>query len=166
MLVDPVTDITIAMEIDHFQLNGAEYFVPIMVKIPGSELTLARKGGAEITRLDFIWEVKDNFGSTYTNNRDHMDIKLSDSTAALAASICALAVSTAAFPASICALAALLTSHRPPATQLRVRSRCDGTVSQAARTFSAEADFCAIFLPSSSYLGEYSAVLRQQEPNI
>ena len=82
MLVDPVTDITIAMEIDHFQLNGAEYFVPIMVKIPGSELTLARKGGAEITRLDFIWEVKDNFGSTYTNNRDHMDIKLSDTTAA------------------------------------------------------------------------------------
>jgi hypothetical protein len=26
------------MEIDHFQLNRAEYFVPIVVKIPGREL--------------------------------------------------------------------------------------------------------------------------------
>ncbi len=82
MMVDPVTDMTIAMEIDYFQNNSAEYFVPIMVKIPGSELTLARKGGAEITRLDFIWEVKDNYGSTYANNRDHMDIKLNETTAA------------------------------------------------------------------------------------
>ena len=71
------------MEIDYFQINRAEYFVPLMVKIPGSELTLARKGGAEITRLiDFIWEIKDDYGTTYTNNRDHMDIKLSDTTAA------------------------------------------------------------------------------------
>ncbi len=61
MMVDPVTDMTIAMEIDYFQINRAEYFVPLMVKIPGSELTLARKGGAEITRLDFIWEIKDNY---------------------------------------------------------------------------------------------------------
>lgn len=82
MMVDPATDMTIAMEIDYFQNNRAEYFVPLMVKIPGSELTLARKGGAEITRLDFIWEIKDNYGATYANNRDHMDIKLNDTTAA------------------------------------------------------------------------------------
>lgn len=35
MLEDPITDLTIAMEIDYFQLNRAEYFVPIIVKIPG-----------------------------------------------------------------------------------------------------------------------------------
>ena len=44
MLDDPITELTIAMEIDHFQLNRAEYFVPIIVKIPGRELALAKKG--------------------------------------------------------------------------------------------------------------------------
>ncbi|HEV1286931.1 MAG TPA: VWA domain-containing protein, partial [Bryobacteraceae bacterium] len=38
MLGDPITELTIAMEVDYFQLNHAEYFVPIAVKIPGSEL--------------------------------------------------------------------------------------------------------------------------------
>ena len=47
MLGDPITDLTIAMEIDYFQLNRAEYFVPIIVKIPGRELALAKRGGAE-----------------------------------------------------------------------------------------------------------------------
>ena len=82
MLGDPITELTIAMEVDYFQLNRAEYFVPLVVKIPGSELVLAKKGGAEHTLLDFIGEVKDDFGSTMTNVRDKIDIKLSDSTAA------------------------------------------------------------------------------------
>jgi VWFA-related protein len=82
MLGDPVTELTIAMEIDYFQLNRAEYFVPLAVKIPGSELALARKGGAEHTRIDFIGEVKDEYGTTVSNVRDKVDIKLSGSTAA------------------------------------------------------------------------------------
>ena len=82
MLGDPITDLTIAMEVNYFQLNRAEYFVPIAVKIPGSELFLARKGGAERTLIDFIGEVKDEFGSTVQNVRDKVDIKLSDETAA------------------------------------------------------------------------------------
>ena len=43
MLDNPVTDISIAMELNYFQLNSAEYFVPVAVKIPGSELALARR---------------------------------------------------------------------------------------------------------------------------
>ena len=43
MLENPVTDITIAMEVNYFQLNRAEYFVPVAVKIPGSELALAKR---------------------------------------------------------------------------------------------------------------------------
>ena len=78
MLGDPITELTIAMEIDYFQLNRAEYFVPVVVKIPGSELALARKGGAEHTLIDFIGEVKDDFGTTIQNVRDKVDIKLSD----------------------------------------------------------------------------------------
>jgi VWFA-related protein len=82
MLGDPITELTIALEVDYFQLNRAEYFVPITVKIPGSELALARKGGAERTLLDFITEVKDDFGTTIQNVRDKADVKLSDTTAA------------------------------------------------------------------------------------
>ena len=82
MLGDPITELTIAMEVDFFQLNRAEYFTPVEVKIPGSELALAKKGGAEHTLLDFIGEVKDEFGSTVSNVRDKVDVKLSDATAA------------------------------------------------------------------------------------
>ena len=82
MLGDPITELTIAMEIDYFQLNRAEYFAPVVVKIPGRELALAKKGGAERTLIDFIGEVKDDYGSTIQNVRDKVDIKLSDETAA------------------------------------------------------------------------------------
>ena len=70
------------MEVNYFQLNRAEYFVPVAVKIPGSELALARRGGAERTLIDFIGEVKDDYGTTIQNVRDKLDIKLSDETAA------------------------------------------------------------------------------------
>jgi VWFA-related protein len=82
MLGDPITELTIAMEIGYFQLNRAEYFAPVVVKIPGSELALAKRGGAEHTLLDFIGEIKDEFGSTVSNIRDKADVKLSDNTAA------------------------------------------------------------------------------------
>ncbi len=82
MLDNPVTDISIAMEVNYFQLNSAEYFVPVAVKIPGSELALARRRGAPRTVIDLIGEVKDDFGITVQNVRDKLDIKLTDDTAA------------------------------------------------------------------------------------
>src|SRR5205085_4042132 len=82
MLPDPVTELTIAMEIDYFQLNRAEYFIPIVVKIPGRELAIAKRGGAERTLIDFIGEIKDDYGGTTVSNvRDKVNIKLSDRTA-------------------------------------------------------------------------------------
>jgi VWFA-related protein len=83
MLGDPITDLTIAIEINYFQLNRAEYFVPIVVKIPGRELALAKRGGAEHTLIDFVGEIKDIYGgTTVTNVRDNVNIKLTDATAA------------------------------------------------------------------------------------
>lgn len=82
MLGDPITDLTIAMEVDYFRLNRSEYFVPVSVRIPGNELVLARKGGAQHTTIDFIGEVKDRWGNTVTNVRDKIDIKLTETTAA------------------------------------------------------------------------------------
>jgi hypothetical protein len=52
------------------------------VKIPGRELALARKGGAERTLIDFIGEIKDDYGTTITNVRDKVDIRINDATAA------------------------------------------------------------------------------------
>lgn len=78
MLPDPITELTIAMEVDYFQLTQAEYFVPVTMKIPGRELALAKRGGAKRTLIDFIGEIKDEYGTTLTNVRDKVDIKLSD----------------------------------------------------------------------------------------
>ena len=82
MLGDPITELTIAMEVDYFQLNSAEYYVPVAMKIPGSELALARRRGAEHTLIDFICELKDEYGATMNNVRDKVDIKLTGETAA------------------------------------------------------------------------------------
>jgi VWFA-related protein len=87
MLGDPVTELTIAMEINYFQLNRAEYYVPFVVKIPGRELALAKRSGAEHTLIDFVCEVKDDAGGmTVSNVRDDVNIKLSDASAAELAS--------------------------------------------------------------------------------
>jgi len=81
MLGDPVTDLSIAVEVDYFRLARDRYFVPVTVKIPGSELELAKHGGAETTKLDFIGEVKDAKGATQGNVRDYQEIKLKGETA-------------------------------------------------------------------------------------
>ncbi len=80
MLEDPITELTIALEVNWFQLNRAEYFVPVTVKIPGSELARARRRGAERTVIDFIGEMREG-NYTVANVRDKVDIKLSGQTA-------------------------------------------------------------------------------------
>ena len=76
MLGDPVTDLTVALEVNYFRLARDRYFVPVSVKIPGSDIELARKGGAESTRLDFIGEVKDSKGMLQGTVRDDITVKL------------------------------------------------------------------------------------------
>jgi VWFA-related protein len=79
MLGDPITELTMALEVNYFQLNRAEYFIPIAIKIPGSELALAKRGGAEHTLIDFLGEIRSS--GPANNVRDKIDIKLSDATA-------------------------------------------------------------------------------------
>ncbi len=74
MLDNPITELTIAMELNYFQLNSAEYFVPLAVKIPGNELALAQKAGAEHTVIDFIGEIRNEYGTVIANIRDKVDI--------------------------------------------------------------------------------------------
>ena len=76
ILGDPVTDLTIAMEINYFRQAKDRYFVPVSVKIPGSDIELARRGGADSTRLDFIGQIKDSKGVLQATVRDDIPVKL------------------------------------------------------------------------------------------
>lgn len=76
MLGDPVTDLSLALEVNYFRLARDRYFVPVSVKIPGTDIELARTGGAESTRLDFIGEVRDAKGAPQGMVRDEITVKL------------------------------------------------------------------------------------------
>jgi hypothetical protein len=82
LMGEPVTDLTVAAEVNYFRQNNAEYFAPITLKIPGSELVSAKNHGAQLTTLEFVGEVKDDFGATVTRFRGAMEIGLADSTTA------------------------------------------------------------------------------------
>lgn len=82
MLGDPVTDLTLAAEVNYFRQGKDRYFVPVAVKIPGTDIELAKKGGAESTRLDFIGEVKDSRGVPQGTVRDEITVKLKGEAAA------------------------------------------------------------------------------------
>ncbi len=77
-LDDPVTDLTLALEVNYFRLAPDRYFVPLAVKIPGSEIELARSGGNDAARLDFIGQVRDSHGRVVANVRDQIKVQLND----------------------------------------------------------------------------------------
>ena len=52
--------------------------MPVAVKIPGSELERAQRRGAQRMTLDFLVEVKDQYGATQQNIRDKLDIQLTN----------------------------------------------------------------------------------------
>ena len=80
MLGDPMTDLSLALEVNYFRLAKDRYFVPVSLKIPGSDIELAKKGGAESTRIDFIGEVRDSKGALKGMVRDDVRVKLKGET--------------------------------------------------------------------------------------
>jgi VWFA-related protein len=81
-LEDPITDIPMAIETNYFQVTGAEYFVPVSVRMPGSELTRPRPAGDTKALIDMVAEIKDEYGVTMRNSRDVLEYKLDATTAA------------------------------------------------------------------------------------
>jgi VWFA-related protein len=81
-LGDPVTDLTIALETDYFRVMRDLYRVPVTIKIPGTDIELAKKGGAKTTRIDFLAEVRDSKGKLAQTIRDNIVVKLTEETAA------------------------------------------------------------------------------------
>lgn len=75
-LGDPITDLPLALEVNYFRLASDRYFVPVSVKIPGSEITLARRGSTESTELDFIGQVRDGRGRVVATVRDGIRVRL------------------------------------------------------------------------------------------
>jgi VWFA-related protein len=80
-LEDPITEIPMAMEVNYFQVSSAEYFVPVSVRMPGSELTRPRPDGTARALIDMIGEIKDEYGVTIRNARDKLEFPLDAATA-------------------------------------------------------------------------------------
>ncbi len=80
ILGDPITDLTIAAEVNYFRLARDRYFVPFSVKIPGSEIALAKTKGATKTDLDFIGQLRDKKDQIAGVVRDGITIPLAAST--------------------------------------------------------------------------------------
>ena len=89
-LGDPLSDLPMVLEVDYFRVAQNRYFVPISIKIPGSEVTLAKKGALQTADFDFVGVVHDTQGKTIANMpnwatlgvRDEIKIELKDSDAA------------------------------------------------------------------------------------
>jgi VWFA-related protein len=84
ILGDPVTDLPLALEINYFRLVGDHYFVPVAVKIAGSEIALRSRGSADTTEFDFVGQVTDMRGQVKSNVRDTIKVKLGDGASQLA----------------------------------------------------------------------------------
>lgn len=76
-LGDPITDLPLALEVNYFRVARDRYFVPVAVKIPGSEIALAKKGSNESTELDFIGQLRDAKGRLAGTVRDGIRVRLS-----------------------------------------------------------------------------------------
>lgn len=79
---DPVTDLPLALQIDYFRISPTAYLVPVSIKIPGSVVALAAKGGAATTQFDFAGQIQDEKRAVVGNVRDKIEIKLNAATVA------------------------------------------------------------------------------------
>lgn len=76
LLGDPITDLPLAVEVNYFRLAKGSYFVPVAVKVPGTELELVKRRGADSTEFDFIGQVRDAKGKLAGMVRDNVRVTL------------------------------------------------------------------------------------------
>src|SRR6202789_3371626 len=80
ILGDPITDLSLALEWNYFRLARDRYFVPLSVKIPGSEIALAKSKGSVKTDLDFVGQLRDTKDQVRGMVRDGVTIQLAKQT--------------------------------------------------------------------------------------
>ncbi len=78
---DPVTTIPVLGEVDAFRLNRVESNTPVTLRIPGSELVLAKQTGADKTDIDYVFEIQDQMGTTMGSVHDSLSVPLAAATA-------------------------------------------------------------------------------------
>ncbi len=79
---DPATDLPLALQLDYFRVSPTAYLVPVSIRIPGSVVALAAKGGAATTQFDFAGQIQDEKHAVVGNVRDNIQIKLNSAAAA------------------------------------------------------------------------------------
>jgi VWFA-related protein len=79
---EPLTDIPLALQVDYFRIGSTSYFVPVSIKVPGSAVELAAKGGGAFTNFDFLGQIQDEQRAVAGNVRDNVRIKLDQTKAA------------------------------------------------------------------------------------
>ncbi len=125
---DPATDLPLALQIDYFRVSPTAYLVPVSIKIPGSVVALAAKGGAATTQFDFAGQIQDEKHAVVGNVRDKIEIKLNPATAAT--------VTTAGAPA-----AAATKPAATPATAPATTSAAATPTTSARKSFQYDAGF-------------------------
>jgi VWFA-related protein len=78
---NPITDLSMSVEVDYFRLERLKYFVPVSVRFPGRALVLKNKGSKQATELDFVGEVFDARSRVAAQVRDTIPLKLDAETA-------------------------------------------------------------------------------------
>ncbi|HEY4084374.1 MAG TPA: VWA domain-containing protein [Bryobacteraceae bacterium] len=78
VLGDPITDLTLAAEVNYFRLAPNRYFVPLNVKIPGSEIALAKSKGDAKTSLDFVGQLRTPKDQIAAQMEDGITIQLGE----------------------------------------------------------------------------------------
>ncbi|MBI4903267.1 MAG: VWA domain-containing protein [Acidobacteria bacterium] len=79
---EPLTELPLALQVNYFRISPTNYYVPVSIKIPGSAVALAAKGGGSVTQLDFAGQIQDEQKNVAGNVRDHINIKLDQGSAA------------------------------------------------------------------------------------
>ena len=127
---DPATDLPLALQIDYFRVSPTAYLVPVSIKIPGSVVALAAKGGAATTQFDFAGQIQDEKHAVVGNVRDKIEIKLNPAAGAT--------VTTPGAPAA--APAAGATTTKPAAT-LAATPAAATPATSARKSFQYDAGF-------------------------
>ena len=68
------------LEPDYFRVSPTTYYVPISIRVPGSAVATAQKGGAAQTQLDFAGQVQDDTHAAVQSIRDNRENKYRVST--------------------------------------------------------------------------------------
>jgi len=78
---NPVTELPLALEVDHFRVSSDRYFAPVAVKIPGWSVSLTKKGASATTEFDFIGQVRDPKRRLVGSVRDTIRVQLTEADA-------------------------------------------------------------------------------------